>query len=106
MKTLAVVLFSFVLGSFSPDHKLAPLPHKSIKPFSINQVPKAACRVLFLLNPSTTDSAQVEVQSCDGITSTISLQPQAYTTTDCLSTDYGVVILDGNVIVDWMQICP
>ena len=106
MKTFVVILLSFTLGSFQPAATHSPLPQKTIKPSTLSLVSKEACRVAFLLNPSTTDSAYVEVKSCGGVISNIGLKPGSYITTDCLSTDYGITVIAGNVVVDWMQICP
>lgn len=113
MKLLAVVVLSLMMAAFISQKEQKPLPlklslvsKKIAKPAIIGQHSKDECRVAFLLNPSKTDSAYVGVKSCEGVEFGIGIVPGGYVITECLSTDYGVQILEGDVVVDWMQICP
>jgi hypothetical protein len=68
------------------------------------------CLNVFLLNQSySTVQTTFTVQYCDSVAATYTLQPGQYIQVECVSSNFGVVVTEGEVTIDpgaWCSIKP
>lgn len=96
MKAL-LMLFFISMTSFAPaTQQPIAVNHLAADPYP--------CRTAFILNYGAT-VAVIEVQGCDGTSTEYTLLPGEYVSTGCLSTAFGAVVVEGNVVVDWGASC-